>query len=201
MRQDSLIMNFGDRREVIKRIFIPLVGRVRREVSWNFGAKDGENKDYRGLCDVTVIQMFAMFKENIAPLLDRQSIYYNLKMMHGEQKHRISLPTMYWAFQHTWARITIADTVYYVDPTASQFMDIYDDIPRYYISTHPPKWYYPDTKNPRFNKPWSFFEKRVKIPTKDYDGSGIRVPCIEYLQYFVWGGFAEWARVHIHHKE
>lgn len=48
MRQDSLIMNFSDRREVIKRILIPLVGRVRREVSWNFDVKDGENKGLSG---------------------------------------------------------------------------------------------------------------------------------------------------------
>ena len=65
---------------------------------------------------------------------------------HGEQRHMVENHPS-WYYQHTWAAIIINRRKFYVDPTSQQFKHIYADIPDFYISEKPPRWYLADRDN------------------------------------------------------
>lgn len=75
-----------------------------------------------------------------------------IDFVHGEQAHSTKIKEEYWGIEHTWIAVHYKDITVYADPTASQFKWLWHDIPDYYVSTRKPKWFYPDSENPRWNK-------------------------------------------------
>jgi len=75
-----------------------------------------------------------------------------IDFIHGEQKHSKKIKEEDWYIEHTWLAIHWKHTTIYCDPTSGQFQNLYPDIPDYYISTRKPKWFYPDSENPEWNK-------------------------------------------------
>ena len=163
---------------------------VRKELSLNYDITSKDFLNYTGLCDRSIVSVFAKFNERVAPLLNKHDIPYKLIPIHGEQKHSFKISSQYWPYQHTWGKIVISGKAYYVDPTSQQFKWIYgDDIPDYYVSTNPPKWYYPDINNPVFNRPWSVLQ-HITVPFRDSDGYS-KIPLIDFMQYYVWSTISE----------
>lgn len=126
-----------------------LVLQVREDLSKEYDVVNPESEyyQYRGLSDEALRRLFnyidfSKYKKHLVG-------HY----VHGEQKHSPAIKSENWDHEHTWGEIYIPviDSSVYVDQTSSQFQWLYTDIPDYYISMNPPKWYYPDKKNPRWN--------------------------------------------------
>lgn len=95
-----------------------------------------------GMCDNASVKFMELFNE--------RSEYNSIRATttHGELVHTPRIKSEYWSLQHTWNVINIAGVgSIYVDVTGIQFRDIFEDIPSIYVSTEPPKWYLPDSKN------------------------------------------------------
>jgi hypothetical protein len=89
---------------------------------------------------------------------------------------------------------------YYVDPTSSQFYNIYEDVPDYYIHFDKPFWFYPDIDNWYISKTCLWIDDHLRIKLHDEDGTVHSVGIIEYLIYGVWGKICDKFRIFIHGK-
>ena len=157
-------------------IAIELVLSIRNTLCNEFIVDDGANRDYRGLCD----NAHNLLVEKINSYNVDNGTEYVVDCYHGEQKHTLGMIPKYWQYQHTWSSISDRDgsNKIFIDSTCQQFQWLYDDIPDYYISTEPPKWFYWDEDNP-------YFKWKNKIIRK-----------IIYVgQYYFWWHLSEFVRV------
>ena len=114
--------------------------KTREYLSKHYDVTKGQYKDYTGLCDKAIQRLFIYLRASGIP---RE----HLNSIHGEQKHSIEIPSSEWFMEHTWGYIIHNGITIYVDPTSQQFKYLYYDIPNYYVSTKPPRWYLPDMNN------------------------------------------------------
>lgn len=174
--------------ELIKRVIIPIVKDVRMILLYSFHTENGKHENYRGLCDIAtdmVLERINMYMETYFKHLD-----FELHDKHGEQRHNPKISSENWVLQHTWGYFRIGSKEIYIDPTSSQFKDIWDDIPDFYVSTDPPKWYYDDRKNPAFNGITRKLNETIKIPMYLKDGEDsrwVKDGIVEFCQYALWG--------------
>lgn len=136
--------------------------------------------DYTGLCNMAC----DMLRTELRDLCKKAEIETPLDytIIHGELKHTPAVKSTDWYLQHTWGVVEFNGYEVYVDPTSSQFQDIFPDIPDYYISTQKPKWYYPDKRN------WAFKFKNI-----------IWYRIATFLQYEVWGRISDSIRYTVNH--
>lgn len=179
-----------------------MVREVRMELARMYDVVNEDSQYYRfcNLCNIAV----ELFIDKLEKYKTERNLHLIFKEVHGEQAHRPdNCYSINWDVQHTWCVIKRFDWIVYVDPTSSQFQDLYDDIPDFYISPNPPKWYYDDRVNKAFNGFW----KKVnayKITFKDTDMSGNvilnRMGCVEFFQYYIWGDISDFIRKFILRK-
>lgn len=143
---------------------------IRNELAKEYNIIEGEYKNYTGLCDKACVLLAEKLKRS-----------YNIEFIHGEQRHNIMINPDYWNYEHTWLKVYNSNIVMYVDPTSGQFKWLHKDIPDYYISKKKPKWYYPDSKNLRFNKIiCKIIEEKFRI--------------IEFIQFEIWRNICKFIR-------
>ena len=114
--------------------------KLRESLAMNYNIYEGENKDYAGLCYKAIQQLFINMRADGMPREHMHTI-------HGEQRHSIEIPSADWFIEHTWGYVIHNNIIVYIDPTSQQFKKLYHDIPDYYVSTTPPRWYLPDSEN------------------------------------------------------
>lgn len=175
-----------------EKMMMPLIEasvlRVRSALAatYDIGPK-GKHRDYAGLCD-TACEMVQ--DELRVHELGCTKSGFNFTSMHGEMRHNPMCLSMHWPMQHTWLKVEWDGNTLYIDPTASQFAWLFDDIPDYYISDEPPKWYYDDRKNPAWNGFWRRVNETIVIPHK-YDGRKVTEGIVEFCQYIIWGKISD----------
>ncbi len=133
-------MTIGQKIEVLTNI----IQDVQKELSMQYNILSGENKNFSGLCNLASEMILQRLKD-----YSDSSNKIKTKLIHGEQNPNLA---GYKAIEHTWAEIYWQETKFYVDATSQQFQYIYADIPDYYISTKPPKWFLADRDNPEIQK-------------------------------------------------
>lgn len=178
---------------LINKDIIPIVKSVRDNLGYIYDT-DNPNSyhtNFTGLCDVACCDVKEI-------LLDRLKFKYDIttakiSIIHGEQRHTPLIKSLYWWFEHTWLELSIGDKKVYIDPTSSQFKDLYNDIPDYYVSLTPPKWYLPDSKNPIFsNKILCRINNKFHVRVMhDCDSGYTLVGIIEYIYYELWAELSD----------
>ena len=172
-------------------VFEPIVLATREEIV-RMNNMEGDHQ-YAGLCDYA----YNVFKDKIAEHNKTHNTSLEVLHFHGEQSHTAKVDPQHWHMQHTWmgVRLPNSDTIIYIDPTSQQFQWLHDDIPDYYISIVPPKWFYSDRKNPLWNGWTRWLNQRLRLKRKIYveeDGKkvsrNVSDGIIEFLQYEIWGG-------------
>lgn len=145
---------------------------VRKELSLQYDIESDHYKGYLGLCN----EAYVLFKHKVETFNTQNSTKYKILYYHGEQKHSPKIDRINWKYQHTWMGIFDPTTnkILYVDPTSQQFRFLYNDIPDFYISFIPPKWYIDDKKN------LFFFIYRIN--------KWVAINIIEKIDYYIWGG-------------
>lgn len=176
----------------IKNDLSKIVESVRHEIKeYNEADKDF---DFNGFCDEASDSLIFKIKRYMD---DTFGIQINAYRIHGEQKHTPKIPSIKWSLQHTWVAIVLSNNVIYVDATCQQFQDLYDDIPNYYISGKPPKWFYPDSKNWVYGVKFTrWINKKIKIKH-----SLMHEGIIEFIQYSVWGTISDLIRKVLYKNE
>lgn len=128
------------------------------------------NKFWIGTCD--------MVSEIIIDRIKKFAKDYNINLqvdyVHGEIRHSPKIKSENWVYQHTWVQMDISGTSIYLDGTCQQFRDIWPDIPNWYVSLKPPKWFYPDRRNPM----WVFKNHTIQ-------------DAIGFVQYNIWGKMSD----------
>lgn len=164
---------------------------------------ESNNYRYRGLCDTACDR----FVSEATRLASEYGIRLEAVKVHGEQKHSPRIHSSQWMREHTWLIVTYVDMYdnsykLYVDPTSEQFQDLYDDIPDYYISDKPLRWYYPDKRNPAFHGWTNKLNKRLYIRKHVREDPSwetiIHYGIIEFWQYEIWGRISNFI---YHHKK
>ena len=193
MKYDSIGLTFNNEvEEAVAGIIYRIVVDIRKELSMSYNVHKGLYKNYSGLCDTSI--------EMLADKLKRYGIKAKIEIqcngIHGEQRHSPRLDSSFWSYQHTWAVVKMMGVTMYVDPTSSQFKDIYQYIPDFYISTKKPEWYYPDSENPIYgNKIMRYLNDHIQIPRKVKLPNGMiartKDGLIEYIQYEIWGKISD----------
>ena len=189
MKYDTIGLPFKTKEEQeISSFLLKSVLSIRRDLSILYNVNRGVNENYKGLCDISV----GMLKKKIEKYSKENNINIECHGIHGEQAHCSRTYSKYWCIQHTWAVVIFNDSKIYVDPTSSQFKDIYEYIPDYYISNKKPKWYYDDKDNPRWNNKyfrWLNDNIRIQKTLTAHNGSKYKVSegIIEYIQYDIYG--------------
>lgn len=148
-----------------------------------------ENRNYTGLCDISITMLARQLKVRLAPLL-KPNQRYEFHVIHGEQNHSIHLRSGAWIYEHTWGSVTVytndEEITFYVDPTMSQFDFLYhDEIPEYYVDIKSPKWYLPDKYNLNFVYPFSLLN-RIPIPIY-VNHQWHKIGFFEFMDYIVIG--------------
>ena len=110
---------------------------------WNLGS---QYASYRGLCEIATRE----FIDRITYVARLYGAEITTEIIHGEQAHTMEIYPPYWMLQHTWCSIYDGVDRLYVDLTSQQFKWLYKDIPDFYISNLPPRWYLPDRQNTYF---------------------------------------------------
>lgn len=173
----------------------PIVIAVRAKYETLYDcAPGGDNQFHAGLC----YHEAAEVKRLIEPYLQKvteQVCDYRCDIVHGELRHTSQVASKYWMMEHTWLHIHLIHWDFYVDPTSSQFKDLFDDIPDYYVSTKPPKWYLMDWKNPRFHR-LRWLDEHIRIPIRvNYGVPGeyhwYMYGCIQFLTFRVRGPISD----------
>lgn len=160
---------------------------IRRELMCIYNTRNNSNhENYAGLCDIAC----NMLKEKLENYASINDANISLSLVHGEQSHHYRIQSKHWHEQHTWAKVTWNGSVFYVDPTASQFSEYYPDIPAIYISKESPKWYYRDSVNPLFSDKGSKINKIIKIPVR-INGKWKFIGIIEFFQYEIHGRISD----------
>lgn len=173
----------------IHKLLEEIVLEIREELAQEYDIINDE-KDYGGLCDTA----YTKFEKKIKLFNFCHRTNFEVLRFHGEQSHHPRIDSKRWPIQHTWMGIREPGFhIYYVDPTSQQFKRFYNDIPDYYISTKPPKWYYSDRKNPTWNGYTKYLNNKIKIPHK-INGRVVREGIIEFCQYEIWGRVSDFIR-------
>lgn len=123
------------------RIIAKEAVEIRKELK-NLYASEDINFDYSGLCNLASQMLAIKFKKR---RFKTENVTTNI--VHGEQAHTSLILSKYWDIQHTWLELDWSGEIFYIDITSQQFKWLYKDIPDYYISTIPPKWYLADKDN------------------------------------------------------
>lgn len=155
--------------------------------------RDSPYADYSGLCDMAS----AMVSSYVEKYAKQCEIPVEITTLHGEQRHTPKLKSEYWALQHTWVVVKFENFHVYVDPTSGQFKRFYPDIPDFYVSTKPPKWFYPDAKNPAWNGFTLKLNEKIWITHNRMTPYGVRPVSdgvVEYCQYEIWGRISDLLR-------
>lgn len=180
---------FSSKSDDVYKASVKLVHEVRKELSEKYNIKEGEHKDYTGLCDEACILFINKFK-SIG--MDKNVI--DIKSVHGEQKHSISIASEFWIFKHTWIEISMPNKLtFHVDPTSQQFKWLYDDIPDWFVLfMKPPKWYLKDKHNFRWSKIGVWLNDHIYFKKKIYDKKRneydkVKNGIVEFLQYDIYG--------------
>ena len=176
----------------VLRMIKPIVMKVRDIIAETHDVSiTGDYPNYSGLC----YYASTMVVERIDELnMDRKHPDFVAVTVHGEQKHSPRAYSKYWPKQHEWVEVyvKVLDTYIYIDPTSGQFKHIYDDIPDFYISLNPPKWYYPDRENPAWNGITKKINELIEIPYKlKGDDFIAHEGIIEAFQYRIWGTISD----------
>ncbi len=185
-------------------IILPLVKEIRHKLETTHNMQ--EHLDFMGLCDeastmmVDELMLSAELKEY--PVFDLEIV-----KVHGEMNHKPFIPSKYWPRQNTWVEIgmnfetknlnisRIRSVYIYVDCTCQQFRNMFEDIPDFYISTLPPRWFYPDRYNwARKEDVFVWLNENIRISVRGkgnkYQGNSIGLS--EYCQYEIWGKISDW---------
>lgn len=172
---------------LIKNDLKDIVESVRHEIILEVLKEDNKSFNFNGLCDVVSDKLI----EKIKYYMDNKfGIQVKVYKLHGEQKHTPKIPSSKWTLQHTWVAMMIGNNVIYIDATCQQFQDMYNDIPDYYISDKPPKWFYPDSKNWVYGIKFTrLINRKIKIKH-----SLMHEGIIEFIQYSVWGTISDLIR-------
>lgn len=169
-----------------------IVINIRNELKDHYDITSTEYENYAGLCNIAV----EMFINRMNPILSRlpKNIRYEIRSIHGEQSHHPRISSNKWGIQHTWIILTVGKKKVYIDPTSSQFKDMYVDIPDYYISCKKPKWYYPDRRNPQFRSFTKVLNNKIrfhKVITIMGENVNSTFGIIEFFQYDIWGTISD----------
>lgn len=169
-----------------------IVLEVRKDLAKRYDVEKGSKYErYAGLC-FEASTMLCKALERYAT--EKHMVFVDTEIVHGEQRHNPRIKSMFWPIQHTWARVVLNRQCLYIDATAGQFQYLYKDMPDYYISGKPPKWFYPDKKNPA----WHWLTRRInkrflikhKLPGSS-EGSTVSDGIIEFCQYEIWGKISD----------
>lgn len=174
-----------------------IVESVRDKLSRQYDVTSGGYEKFAGLCDVASAEVILRLKDYLTNSGFTTPEDFTVTSIHGEQRHSTIIESKFWFLQHTWVCLNIFNTVIYIDPTSSQFDNIYHDIPSYYISMVKPKWFYPDKENPmwrgigcKINR-IKFIPRKIIVNNKIYKThDGI----IEFAQYEIWGRISDTIR-------
>lgn len=125
-------------------ILMGLACYVRSVLAGRYDVSEGgEYAHYRGL-SMGAARMFMFIVEDLNyDLPDHMKMRAGI--VQGEQNSK--LPGSL-GIEHTWLEVFMNGETYHVDPTSEQFMKYYEDIPKVYVSTEPPKWYLADRDDP-----------------------------------------------------
>lgn len=148
-----------------------IVFNLRGTLSKIYDITKGEYIDYTGLCN----EAYTLFGEEINKLNNENNLNLQVIKFHGEQKHTVKIDPKHWYYEHTWIGLKEKNSnkILYIDPTSQQFKWLYDDIPDFYISDKPPKWYLNDKDN--------FF---FKVYNKN---KWIAKNIVSKFDYYIWG--------------
>lgn len=177
---------------------IPMVVEsVRDKLSRKYDVTSGGCEKFAGLCDVASAEVILRLKDYLINIGFTTPGDFTIMSIHGEQRHSTIIESRFWILQHTWVYLNIFNTAIYIDPTSSQFDNIYNDIPSYYISTVKPKWFYPDRENPAWRGMGCKINNVKIIPRKIMLNDDIyqaRDGIIEFIQYEIWGRISDTIR-------
>lgn len=163
---------------LIKNDLIPIIENTREYIGSLYDTSSEGYKYFKGLCDISCEEVIDTIKEKMFTKYSINDL--NIHTIHGEQRHLPRILSKFWGYEHTWIVFKLSSYKIYIDPTSGQFKELYDDIPDYYISTIPPKWYIPDRKNPIFgNKLFRSINDIITIKRN--------IGIIEYIYYDIWG--------------
>jgi len=150
-------------------IAIKIVSDIRSYLAKTYNIIKGEHEEYKGLCDIA----YSLFEKEINKFND--NLNFEVICFHGEQKHTPKIDPNNWYYEHTWIGLKEKNSnkILFIDPTSQQFKWLYDDIPDFYISDNPPKWYLNDKDN--------FF---FKVYNKN---KWIAKNIVNKFDYYIWG--------------
>ena len=192
---------------ILNDLLPDIVDEVRDELSEEYNVVNfwSDNFRYRGLCNKASEKIITKIKDELFNIIDNIDINNiidvdnfdindiidtSIEAIHGEQRHTFSLPSKWWACEHTWVHLRLLELDYYIDATCHQFQNIYDDIPEYYIGRTPPKWFLPDKENWLWKRPWKNINHKFHINHKDQYGVH-RMDIFDYFVYVIWGRISD----------
>lgn len=193
-------MNYTDTSitdSLITSVIPQMIEGIRNELSTQYDVTSGDCERFTGLCDIASAMVILRIKDYLINNGFTTPGDFIVDSIHGEQRHSTAIESRFWILQHTWACLKIHNDLIYIDATCSQFNNIYDDMPDYYVSTIPPKWFYPDRDNPAWRGILSkindikFIPRKIvvdSLSTTYYDG------IVEFIQYNVWGKISDMIR-------
>ena len=186
-----------------------LVLAIRKELSENCdifegkvidteGIIKGGETNYEGLSCLAIIRLYYhinVINQLMVSIGGEADLY--IDSLHGEQKHLSDIKSNDWSMEHDWAIVKSKmdrNIKIYVDPTSQQFQSLYSDIPDYYISSKPPKWFFPDEHNFR----WIFAPIITGIFNKNLFGTKVANTveryfhkCCNFLVYDIHGRLSD----------
>lgn len=155
---------------------------VRNRLAGQYDVNDPESRwfQYRGLCDKASVMLRHRLEYDYPGRL-------SVRTIHGEQKHTTRISSDEWLYQHTWLRVTdlVNKKIYYVDPTASQFQDLYPEIPDYYVDEKPPVWFLEDSHNFVVSKLGYRINDKIRI---------CKHGIVDIFEYVIYGGISDGIR-------
>lgn len=150
------------------KIAIKIVFIVRETLSKSYDITKGEHEAYKGLCN----ESYSLFEQEISKL---NNLNLEVIQFHGEQKHTVKIDPENWYYEHTWIGLKYKNSnkILFIDPISQQFRWLYNNIPDFYISDRPPKWYLSDKDNIFFR-----VYKKNKWISKNI---------VSNFDYYIWG--------------
>lgn len=145
-----------------------------------------------GHCDAAV-RMWMHGVTGVIKSIQEPIPQFSMYEVHGEQRHTPDIPSTEWMMEHTWGVLEVGKVKYYADPTARQFKYLYPDIPNWYFGKEPPRWYYPDCKNPCWMRSTRWLNV-IRIPER-LNGKWRMTRFWLFIQYTVWAKISDWKRM------
>lgn len=179
--------------EQLKQDIVTMINSLRIQLAKEFNVSDnGSNPYYAGLC----YEISSRFVDEFNRKYCIDGHFPVACIAHGEIKHSPWIAhSDNWSWEHTWVEVRTGNHhIIYVDGSCSQFRDILDDIPEYYVSSTPPKWFLNDRNNIVFKRGiLRTINERVKIKRK-LNGRIVKEGIIEFLSYDIWGFISDTMR-------